>query len=864
MNRPSVPPSVKLAEQYRALLEVSESIAAHHELSELFLDLANKLPPVIKCSAIAMALHDPERNTMRMHILVGSGPVAPEREYPVEDVPGGWVWKHQQPFVCNSVDEEQRFQKVMPTVQQAGIRSFCTVPLTTARRRLGAISVGSVAERPYEQAEVEFLQQIAKQVAVAVENVLNFTSATSAQKELARERDRLRVLLEVNNAIVSHLDLRELLREVSHCLRRAIPHDLAGLALYDPESCQLLAHVLDFPGKQEFAGMGEPIPWEGTPEGLAFRTRQTVLVKKLDLTVFDADIVKRAAAEGIKSGCAVPLISRGHPLGTLTVVSLREEAFSDGDADLLGLIGAQVAIAVENALNYARARATERRFMRERDRLRLLLDVTNHLTSNLQLHDLLQATLAGVRRVMQCDIVTVHLPNAEGTHLRAYGLDFPGSNWIVDDALWEPVEGTLHGTVFRSAKPVVAARINATQYPVEAEFLASIGISGGCIVPLIHRGRVLGNLGLGRREEVAYTGEEVEFLMQFGTQLAIAIENALTYSHVAGLKDKLAQEKIYLEDEIRTEHNFEEIIGDSPALKQALKQVEIVAPTDSTVLILGETGTGKELIARAIHNRSNRHERTFVKMNCAAIPMGLLESELFGHERGAFTGAIATKVGRFELADGGTLFLDEVGDIPLELQSKLLRVLQEQEFERLGSTKTIRVNVRLVAATNRNLAQMVAEKEFRSDLYYRLNVFPLSIPPLRERGEDIPTLVRYFVQKFARRMNKHIDTIPSAAIKTLSQYDWPGNVRELENLIERAVILSQNSTLHVPLAELEAAAGSAPPAPTLEETEREHILKILKATKWVLSGPSGAAARLGMKRTTLQSKMQKLGITRPI
>jgi formate hydrogenlyase transcriptional activator len=330
------------------------------------------------------------------------------------------------------------------------------------------------------------------------------------------------------------------------------------------------------------------------------------------------------------------------------------------------------------------------------------------------------------------------------------------------------------------------------------------------------------------------------------------------------LKDKLAQEKIYLEDEIRTEHNFEEIIGDSPALKQALKQVEIVAPTDSTVLILGETGTGKELIARAIHNRSNRHERTFVKMNCAAIPMGLLESELFGHERGAFTGAIATKVGRFELADGGTLFLDEVGDIPLELQSKLLRVLQEQEFERLGSTRTIRVNVRLVAATNRNLAQMVAEKEFRSDLYYRLNVFPLSIPPLRERGEDIPTLVRYFVQKFARRMNKPIDTIPSVAIKTFSQYNWPGNVRELENLIERAVILSQNSTLHVPLAELQAAVGSAPPAPTLEETEREHILKILKATKWVLSGPSGAAAQLGMKRTTLQSKMQKLGITRPV
>jgi formate hydrogenlyase transcriptional activator len=418
--------------------------------------------------------------------------------------------------------------------------------------------------------------------------------------------------------------------------------------------------------------------------------------------------------------------------------------------------------------------------------------------------------------------------------------------------------------VFRSAKPYVAARLDASQYPVEAEFLASVGILGGCIIPLIHRGRVLGNLGLGRKEDVVYTEEEIEFLSQFGTQLAIAIDNALTYGQVAGMKEKLAQEKLYLEDEIRTEHNFEEIIGDSPALTNALKQVAIVAPTDSTVLILGETGTGKELIARAIHNRSNRRERTFVKMNCAAIPTGLLESELFGHERGAFTGAIATKVGRFELADGGTLFLDEVGDIPLELQSKLLRVLQEQEFERLGSTRTIRVNVRLVAATHQNLPQMVAEKVFRSDLYYRLNVFPLSIPPLRERPDDIPTLVRYFVQQFSRRMNKRIETIPSAAMTAMSRYGWPGNVRELENLVERAVILSQTSELHVPLAELQAASGEAPSASTLEATEREHILKILKATKWVLGGPGGAAAQLGMKRTTLQSRMQKLGITRPV
>ncbi|BCA54499.1 HyfR-type DNA-binding transcriptional activator [Nitrospira sp. KM1] len=854
-----------LVNQHAALLEFAKSIAAHQNISELFQDLANKLPSITGCSAIEIALHDPERNTMRVHSLVSFEPVSlVEHEYPVEDVPGGWVWKHQGPFICHNVALETQFPKMVPKVQRAGVQSFCTVPLTTDRRRLGAMVIAGMVVNHYEQSEVDFLQQVAKHVAIAVEGALHCTSAASAQEAMARERDRLRVLLEINNAVVSHLDLRKLLEEISNCLRRVIPHDVAALALYDPESCQLLAHVLDFPGKQDFAGQGTPIPWEGTPEGLAFTTRQTVLIRKLDITEFDADIVKRAAAEGLRSGCAVPLIARGLPLGTLSVISLREGAFDDEDADLLGRIGVQVAIAVENALNYARARAAEGRFMKERDRLRLLMDVTGNLTSNLQLHDLLHATVAGVRRVMQCDIVTVHLPNAEGTHLRTYALDFPDRQWLAEDALWEPVEGTLHGMVFQSAKPYVAARLDPTRFPTEAAFLATIDIVGGCIVPLIHRGRVLGNLGLGRKQEVPYTEEEVDFLMQFGIQLAIAIDNALTYGQVTGLKDKLTQEKLYLEDEIRIEHNFEEIIGDSSVLQHALRQVEIVAPTDSTVLILGETGTGKELIARAIHNRSQRRERTFVKMNCAAIPTGLLESELFGHERGAFTGAIATKVGRFELANGGTLFLDEVGDIPLELQSKLLRVLQEQEFERLGGTKTIRVNVRLVAATNRNLGQMVAEKDFRSDLYYRLNVFPLSIPPLRERREDIPTLVRYFVQQFARRMNKRIETIPAAAITALSRYSWPGNVRELENLVERAVILSQGSVLAVPLTELESVADGAQPHATLENTEREHILKILKATKWVLSGPTGAAAQLGMKRTTLQSKMQRLRITRPI
>jgi formate hydrogenlyase transcriptional activator len=356
----------------------------------------------------------------------------------------------------------------------------------------------------------------------------------------------------------------------------------------------------------------------------------------------------------------------------------------------------------------------------------------------------------------------------------------------------------------------------------------------------------------------------VAFLSQVAGQIALAVENALAYQEITQLKDRLTKEKLYLEEEIQTAYNFDEIVGESRPLKRLLKQVQTVAPTDSTVLILGETGSGKELIARALHNLSERKDRTFVKLNCAAIPTGLLESELFGHEKGAFTGAISTKIGRFELADRGTIFLDEVGEIPLELQVKLLRVLQEQEFERLGSTRTVRVDVRVVAATNRDLSQMVQEQKFRSDLYYRLNVFPMTVPPLRERAEDIPILVRHFVQKFGMRMKKHIETIPSDAMKALQRYSWPGNVRELENFIERSAILTAGPDLFVPLSELKHQPLSGNGAPTtMEEAERDHILKALRETNWTIGGAAGAAARLGMKRTTLQSRMQKLGISRP-
>src|SRR5271156_6286843 len=496
----------------------------------------------------------------------------------------------------------------------------------------------------------------------------------------------------------------------------------------------------------------------------------------------------------------------------------------------------------------------------ESDRLKLLLDMTTTLVSTLECRDLLRAVSAIIRQVMHCDIVGVWLPDAERVHLRQLAMDFPESKGFAKEGAVQPIDGSLVGSVFKAGKPVVLD-LTSEQLAlhVSTETRAE-ALKAGCALPLISRGRTLGVLTFGSRTENSIRPEDVDFLLRAAGQLAIAIENALAYREIAELKDKLAQEKLYLEDEIRGEIDFEGIVGQSSALRHVLNLVETVAPSDSTVLLLGETGTGKELIARAIHDRSHRKERTFVKLNCAAIPTGLLESELFGHERGAFPGAIAQKIGRLELADQGTLFLDEVGDIPIEIQPKLLRALQEREFERLGSTHTRKVNLRLVAATNRDLETMIANKEFRTDLYYRLNVFPIRIPPLRDRKDDIPLLVRYFTQKYSRLMNKDIQTISAPAMKKLAAWSWPGNIRELENIIERSVILTRGSALHVPLEELTQGARVVPLNGTREASERDDILRILKATNGRVAGATGAAQRLGIPRTTLISRMKKFGI----
>jgi formate hydrogenlyase transcriptional activator len=530
------------------------------------------------------------------------------------------------------------------------------------------------------------------------------------------------------------------------------------------------------------------------------------------------------------------------------------------------------------------AMSTEGELQHQKERLELLLNLTTKITSSLDLREVLRAIAANIREVIHADAVTVALPDAASEKFRVFAMDFPHSKGVIKEELLVTPSAAVKKAM-DTLKPVVFdTRERNELAPETYDVAAAEGIKAACNIPLVNRGRALGILSILRTTETPFTQEDVDFLSRASGQIAIAIENALTYREISELKDKLAQEKLYLEEEFRSEMGFEQIIGSSTALKRVLQQVETVAPSDSTVLLLGETGTGKELIARAIHDRSRRKQRTLVKLNCAAIPTGLLESELFGHEKGAFTGAITPKVGRLELADQGTLFLDEVGDIPIEIQPKLLRTLQEREFERLGSTHTRKVNVRLVAATNRDLEKMIADREFRSDLYYRLNVFPIRIPALRERKEDIPLLVSYFVQKFAKQMQKKIEAVSTAVMKGLTAWEWPGNIRELENFIERAVILTRGSSLEAPLGELRKTNADKPAHAILREHERiagestdwrkdkngiveeytkkqrDEIVRALSECRGRVGGADGAAARLGINRTTLLSRMKKFGI----
>jgi len=683
---------------------------------------------------------------------------------------------------------------------------------------------------------------------------------------------RYETLIRVSNVIGTYRDPKDLFRALVRELHRVVRFDYIGVSIRDEKSNTFHRHFVD--AEREAAVPPDPdLAIEESDAWWVYQNQEPLITS---LEVRDArfskfqEILKKY---GVRCVCTLPLTTAHSRVGTLTFASKAPDVYTAEEVHFLSVVAEQIALAFDNALHFDAAQASQQQLLKKSERVGLLLELTNQLVSNLEFRDLLRSVVASTRRVLGCDGVGITLPESNKTHLRIYALDFPFKDESRHEESLVPMDEDISGAVFRTGKLWCGSVQEARRLGMKDTSQAEVG--SVCVLPLVSRGRVLGTFGVVKYQENAFT-RDCEFLSQIANQVAIAVENACAFSKIRELKDQLSKEKLYLEDEIRTEMNFAQIIGDSASLRRVLKQVETVAPTDSTVLIYGETGTGKELVARGIHDLSPRRSKPFVKLNCAAIPTGLLESELFGHEKGAFTGAIAQRLGRFEVANGGTIFLDEIGEIPLELQTKLLRVLQEREFERLGSSRTLRTDARLIAATNRDLETMVSEQKFRSDLFFRLNVFPVHVPPLRERDGDIPLLVRHFAQQFSRRMNKVMETIPSATMDALCRYHWPGNIRELQNVIERAVIISTGPALSVDVSDLKLPiAGhvlegtTIPKSPTngalhdvLEQSERQQILKALERSNWVVAGPNGAAAYLGMKRSTLQQRIRKLGITR--
>jgi formate hydrogenlyase transcriptional activator len=862
-DAPDVRAAAVEAERARVLLEVTRAVVSKLSLPDLLSGVSDCLKQFFKHDFASIVLYEEGAGRLRVHALdapTPGGVFGVGSELPLEGTPPGLASRTRQTVLRRHVDLNEFHSPQTRMAYELGLRSGCSVPLISRERVLGTLNVASLREAAFDEADAELLRQIADPVAIAVENTLNFERAT-------RESARVRTLLEVNNAIATHLNIRELLRATSGCLHAYFRHDFAALALYVEEKDSLHVHAFDRARPDTDIYEGEPVPVEGTLTGLAFATRRAVYRSPIDEGETHAPMARRFfEQQGLQSFCCVPLISHGQVRGVLTLGSRQRDAMTAEDVELLERLAGQIAIGVENSLNFERAR-------KERERAEALLQVNNAITTNLDLGDLLRATSDCLRQYFKHDLAGMALYDAEADQLRVHTLDSSQPiDRYVEEGFLMSLDETPAGRAFTTRRPVLLDRLEDWGIPSPVmERAIAAGIRSAVNAPLISHDRVLGAVVVASRQEAAFEESDAEFLCHIARQLAIAVENALQYREIEGLKNKLASEKRYLEEEIRAEYNFGEIVGQSRALKAVLEQLKTVAPTDSVVLICGETGTGKELIARAIHDLSGRRERTMVKVNCAAIPTGLLESEVFGHEKGAFTGAVTQRAGRFELANKGTLFLDEVGEIPLELQPKLLRVLQEHEFERLGGTRTIKVDVRLIAATNCNLREMVAEKKFRSDLFYRLNVFPIFLPPLRERVDDIPLLAGYFAQKHSRRMNRRIDAIPSETVEALCRYPWPGNVRELENFIERAVILTRGQELQAPLSELEAPASSEGEAAraqaqtpagllSLADAERTHIEEVLRHTRGVVGGRGGAAEILGLPISTLRGRMKKLGL----
>lgn len=884
--------------RYKVLLHAAE-LAARSGFPQLLQELSRLLHELFDFNFLNYALRDDSADVMRLYML-DRNTQAPASllELSVDEAPAGWVWTHQEPLVIPDLIREDRFRSLLDFYGAKGFRSVVSVPMTTARRRLGSLCFGSVQEMHCDAGILYFLERLASLVALALENYLFVEASllseaaagekrqlqelaavhfrltrqsTEAYENLRREREQLETVIEILSAMgASQLDLRQMFPAICRSLCKAIEHDAAVITLLDKAGKNFDVYAVESSASPPVLSQGMKLKTDRTFSSLVLARApdgDIVCREELEQHRNEFDHAERALQAGLVRWCLVPMRTPNQLLGFFALGSRRDDAFTQRDLDLLRQLAGAMGLFIGKSQSRAAVQL-------EKERLNMLLEIGRTLTSTLDWKKLFQDLSTCIRRLTAREYAHFALYEPASELMRFQALDFPEGSSLVVTETAVPVHECPSGIAFHTKETKVFGREELEK--IGSDFTRKVlaeGIQKVCCVPLVSGGRALGTLGVASLKPEPFMESEIELLQQVAPQVAIALDNSRAYGEISSLKDKLTKEKVYLEQEIRDSFNFENFIGQSEALNRVLDQVKTVAPSTATVLVLGETGTGKEMVARAIHRLSARAPANFVKLNCAAIPTGLLESELFGHERGAFTGAISQKMGRLELADKGTLFLDEVGEIPLELQPKLLRALQDQEFERLGGNRTIKVNVRLIAATNRDLAAAVAKHEFRADLYWRLHVFPIRMPPLRDRAEDVALLARFFVQKFARNMNKQIEFIPPETLRALEQWRWPGNIRELENFIERSVILTGGTTLRVPVGELNSLSGPASDPSscnpgvisstgTLEQLEREYILQVLRQADGVIAGSNGAAARLGMKRTTLQSKIQRLGISK--
>ena len=687
---------------------------------------------------------------------------------------------------------------------------------------------------------------------------------TDQRSQMQEGDGRYRTLLELAAAIDKQTNVQTILKSLHELLSAVVYFDSAAMMLLanDGKTLRLVALERGPAGPHITIGAEGPCP--GTAAGRAIEEQRTIYIPDVRQEMLKFPVTaSQAGTTELHGAYMVPLSTPRRKLGVLSLARRFEGEATADELALMEAVASHVATALESAMASDAAESYQRQVLVERDRWKLLLEINNHVISYLEVKELFRAATASLRKYFHNDYASIWIIDRDQNRLVCAAVDFPASRGFIDDVTMPALTAEdLHK--MRTREPELWTRAEMEWLP--PAFLASLtseGIQALVLTALRTPNGPLGVITLGSKRLDHFRPEDLDLMGQIATQISLALDNALAYEKLNASRNQIEEERLYLEEELRAEYNFEDIVGKSAALRKVLQQIQIVAPTDSTVLLHGETGTGKELIARAIHSLSSRKSRTFVRLNCAAIPSGLVESELFGHEKGAFTGALMQKKGRFEIADQGTLFLDEIGDISLELQPKLLRALQEREFERLGSARTIHVDVRLIAATHRDLQNMMRDNQFREDLFYRLNVFPVEIPPLRDRRDDIPLLVNFFVSRLSRKMQKQIRTIPKDAMEALTAAPWPGNIRELENFVERAVILTQGGELRVPVKELKRpSVARTTSASTFEEAERQAIIEALKAASGKISGLGGAAERLGLKRTTLQNKMRKLGIER--